>query len=161
MTNPIPVEEDDLLAGATTYLLSLPDLVGLVGFNHLGPYIWQEDKGINFEDEAAVGIVVTTSSIGIVDEAHTQHFERLGIEIWASPIRDEIGNIVEAAETRRRLMKVYSVVDRYLHRTAPQTQYWGEIRTHSSERIGNIDRFPADDGNGILIGQVFYAVQLD
>lgn len=161
MTTPITVEEDDLLAGAVAYLLSLPDVVGLVGFNALAPYIWQEDKPINFEEEPTTGIVVTTSAIGLVDEAHTQHFERLGIEIWAGPIRDGIGNIIEAAETRRRINKVYKVLDRHLHRVDPHTEYWGTVRTHTSERIGGLDRFPAPEGNGVLIGQVFYAVQLD
>lgn len=156
-----PVEEDDLLAGATAYLLSLPDLVALVGSDEHGVYIWQEKPSANFEEEAATGVVVTTSSISVVDEAHTQHFERLGIEIWAGPFRDGMGNIIEPAETRRRLMKVYKVIDRYLHRVAPHTEYWGEIRTHSSERIGNIDRFEPEDGNGVLVGQVFYLVQLD
>lgn len=161
MTTPIPVTEDDLLAGTVAYLLSLSDVVGLVGSNELGPYIWQEDKLINFEEEPATGIVVTTSAIGLSDEAHTQHFERLGIEIWAGPIRDSIGNIVEAAETRRRINRLYRVLDRHLHRVDPHTELWGTVRTHTSERLGGLDRFPEAEGNGVLIGQVFYAVQLD
>ena len=156
-----PVEEDDLLAGATAYLQSLPDLVALVGSNERGVYIWQEKPAANFEEEATVGIVVTTSSISFTDEAHTRHFERLGIEIWVGPFRDGMGNIIEPAETRRRLMQVYKLVDKYLNRVAPRTEFWGEIRTHSSERIGNIDRYEPKDGNGVLVGQVFYVVELD
>lgn len=158
-----PVETDDLLSGAAQYLLSLPDVVAVVGaFPDSTPYIWQETPGINFEREATVGIVVTTSAIGISDDAHTQHFERLGIEFWVGPIRDSVsGQVVEPAETRRRLMAAYRKVDRYLHRTNPSTQYWGTVRTHSSERIGEIDRYSPEDGKEILIGQVFYVVQLD
>lgn len=162
MTAPIPVEEDDLLQGAANYLLSLPDVVALVGSNQYGPYIWQDAKLINFEEEPAVGIVVTTSAIGITDDAHTSHFERLGIEIWVGAIRDSVtGSVVEHAETRRRLNKVYKVVDRHLHRTDPRIEYWGTVRTHWCERIGGLDKFYAEDGGGTLVGQQFYAVQLD
>lgn len=156
-----PVEEADLLQGATEYLRSIPEVTALVGGNEFGPYIWQERPVTNFEKEPVVGIVVTTSAIGISDDAHTQHFERLGIEIWAGPIRGALGEVVEPAETRRRLMKVFNVVDRYLHRTNSGIQYWGTVRTHTSERIGNIDRYSPDDGKEVLIGQVFYVVQLD
>lgn len=158
-----PVEDDDLLAGATKYLLSIPEIVALVDFDAAvgGAFIWQEKPLVNIERRPVVAIVVTTSAIGIDDEVHSQHFERLGIEIWVGPIRDSMGNVIEPSETRRRLMKVYRTVDRYLHRTDPHVQQWGTVRTFSSERIGSIDRYSPDDGNEILIGQVFYVVQSD
>lgn len=158
----VPVEDDDLLSGATKYLLSIPEILTLVGYEaNLGPYIWQETPLVSIEKQATTAIVVTTSSIGIDDEAHSQHFERLGIEFWVGPIRDAMGNVIEPAETRRRLMKAYGVVDRYLHRTDPHEQRWGSVRTYSSERLGSINRYALDDGTGVVIGQAFYVVQFD
>lgn len=157
-----PIEDDDLLSGATKYLLSIPEIVELVGWDaNLGPYIWQENPLVDIEARATVAIVVTTSSIGIDDEAHTQHFERLGVEFWVGPIRDAMGNVTEPSETRRRLMKVYNAVDRYLHRTDPHEQWWGSVRTYSSERLGTISRYSPEDGKSVLIGQAFYVVQFD
>lgn len=158
-----PVEDDDLLSGCTKYLLSIPEVVSLVGVNADGPFIWQETPLTNMESEAETGIVVLNpTSWGAADEAHTQHALRIGLEFWTGPIRDAAtGNVIEPAETRRRMNSVFKKVDRYMHRPDPHDVYWGSIRTFYCERIGDINPYAVGDAKELVIGQVFYGVLFD
>lgn len=160
-----PVDDDDLLSGCVKYLLSIPEVAGLVGSNGLkstGPFIWQETPLENMEQQAETAIVVLPpTSWGAADDAHTQHSLRIGLEFWTGPIRDTLGNVIEPAETRRRMNAVYKKVDRYMHRVDPHEVYWGSIRTHHCERIGDINHYYVSDAKELVIGQVFYGVLFD
>lgn len=157
-----PVDDDDLLSGCTKYLLSIPEIVALVGSDDNGPFIWQENPLANMEQQAETGIVVLPPTAwGASDDAHTQQHLRIGLEFWTGPFRDALGHVVEAAETRRRMNSVFKKVDRYMHRPNPSTVYWGSVRTYWVERIGNINPYSVGDAKELVIGQVFYGVEFD
>lgn len=160
-----PVDDDDLLSGCVKYLLSIPEIVSLVGSDGpkaAGPFIWQEAPLENMEQQAETAIVVMPpTSWGASDDAHTQQHLRIGLEFWTGPIRDALGNVIEPAETRRRMNAVYREVDRFMHRPDTKTVYWGTVRTYWVERIGNINRYSVGDAKELVIGQVFYGVVFD
>lgn len=157
-----PVNDDDLLSGCAKYLLSIPEVVALVGSNSDGPFIWQETPLVNMEQQAETAIVVLPpTSWGASDDAHTQQHLRIGLEFWSGPIRDALGNVIEPAETRRRMNKVFREVDRFVHRPDTKEVYWGTVRTYWVERIGNINPYTVGDAKELVIGQVFYGVEFD
>jgi len=158
-----PVTDDDLVSGAAGYLLSIPEIVALVGkFDDDVPWIFQRDMPFNMEKTDKVAIVVTSAGPwGSPNDYNTASFERLGIQIWAGPIRRADGvTIVEDSETFRRARAVYRVVDKYLHRVRGGEQWWGSIRSVTSRRFGGYDDYKTPDGNGVVIGTQIYGVEI-
>ncbi len=158
-----PVEDDDLVTGAAKYLLSIPEIVSAVGTIDGVPLIFARDfGGLNMETRDDVALVTTDAGPwGSANEHNTAEFRRLGIQVWAGPIRGDDGvSIVEDNETHRRAYKVYKLVDRYLHRVAGGDQWWGSIRCVSSRRFGGYDDYKTPDGNGVVIGTQMYGVEL-
>lgn len=157
-----PVTEDNLISAAATYLLSIPEIVALVGTVDGEPLILQRDFPVNMEIRDDVAIVTTDAGPwGTANDHNTAEFRRLGIQIWAGPIRaaDDV-SIVEENETFRRAYKVYKVVDKYLHRVSGEYQWWGSIRCVSSRRFGGYDDYQTPDGNGVVVGTQLYGVEL-
>lgn len=158
-----PVDDDDMVSGATKYLLSVPEIVSLVGKIDGEPLIFARDFGaLNMETRDDVALVVTDAgSWGASNEHNTAEFRRLAIQVWAGPIRDDDGvSIIETNETHRRARKVYKVVDKYLHRVSGGEQWWGSIRSVTSRRFGGYDDYQIPDGNGVVIGTQVYGVEL-
>jgi hypothetical protein len=157
-----PVTEDNLVSAAATYLLSVPEIVALVGTVDGEPLILQRDFPVNMEIRDDVAIVATDAGPwGSANDYNTVEFRRLGIQIWAGPIRDvDDVSIIEDNETFRRAYKVYKVVDKYLHRVSGGDQWWGSIRCVSSRRFGGYDDYLTPDGNGVVVGTQLYGVEL-
>jgi len=157
-----PVSDDDLVSGCATYLLSVPEVVEAVGTLDGQPLILQRDFPTNMEIRDDVAIVVTDAGPwGSANDYNTAEFRRLGIQIWAGPIRSDDGvSVIEENETYRRARKVYKIVDKYLHRVRGGDQWWGSIRCVSSRRFGGYDDYQTPDGNGVVIGTQLYGVEL-
>jgi hypothetical protein len=156
-----PVEADDLVSGAATYLLSIAEVTAAVGREKGNILIFQRDFPINMENRDDVAIVVTDAGPwGNGNDYNTIEPRRLGIQIWAGPIRDSDEDVVEKNETFRRANAVYKIVDRYLHRVGGKEQWWGSIRTVSSRRFGGYDAYETPDGNGVVIGTQVYGVEI-
>lgn len=157
-----PVNDDDLVSGATTYLLSISEIVAAVGEVDGEPLILQRDFPVNMEIRDDVALVVTDAGPwGSANDYNTAEFRRLGIQIWAGPIRGVDGvSIIEDNETHRRAYKIYKLVDKYLHRVGGEAQWWGSIRSVNSRRFGGYDDYKAPDGNGVVIGTQVYGVEL-
>lgn len=158
-----PVTDDDLVSGAATYLLSLSDVVALLGkFEDNTPWIFQRDMPLNMETSDEVALVVTSAGPwGAPNDYNTASFERLGIQVWAGPIRRSDGvTIVEDSETFRRARAVYRVVDKHLHRVGGGDQKWGSIRSVTCRRFGGYDDYKTPDGNGVVIGTQVYGVEI-
>lgn len=157
-----PVSDDDLVSGCATYLLSIPEVISSVGNLDGQPLILQRDFPVNMEIRDDVAVVVTDAGPwGSANDYNTAEFRRLGIQIWAGPIRADDGvSIIEDNETFRRARKVYKIVDKYLHRVRGGDQWWGSIRCVTSRRFGGYDDYQTPDGNGIVIGTQLYGVEL-
>lgn len=156
-----PVEADDLVSGAAGYLLSLPDVVSAVGEEDGVPFIFQRDMPFSLENREDVAIVVGSAGPwGAPNDHNTAEFERLSIQIWAGPIRDLDGDVIESNETHRRAKAVWRVVDRYLHRVSGGDQWWGSIRSVMCRRFGGYDDYVLPDGNGTVVGTQIYGVEI-
>jgi len=156
-----PVATDDVVSGAARYLLDQAALVAVVGESGdpPTPLIAQDVAPAASELAQATAVVVAYGGGWAgANIANVLRFPRLRVEIWADPIRDSNGRVVEQAETRRRLMACADVVDGLLHRAQGGEIWWGDVRVLDSVRLGEItvDRVPG--GDGLLRGQVFYAV---
>jgi hypothetical protein len=157
-----PVTEDNLISGAVKYLLGIPEVVAAVGEIDGEPMIFPRDMPVNMEERDDVAIVVNdVGPWGSGNDYNTIEPRRLGIQIWAGPIRlsDGVG-ILEDNETYRRAYSVYKIVDKYLHRVRGGHEYWGSIRSVSSRRFGGYDDYAAPDGNGVVLGTQIYGVEL-
>jgi hypothetical protein len=157
-----PVTDDDLVSGVAGYLLTLSDVLAVVGETEEGtPMIFQRDMPFNMEIGAKSAIVVTSAGPwGSSNDHNTAEFERLGIQIWTGPIRAEDDSIVEDAETYRRGKAVWRIVDRHLHRVRGGHVWWGSIRSVTSRRFGGYDDYAVPDGNGVVIGTHIYGVEI-
>lgn len=157
-----PVEADNLISGAVKYLLSVSEVVSAVGEIDDVPLIFPRDMPLNMEDREDVAIVVTDAGPwGNGNDYNTIEPRRLGIQIWAGPIRGTDGvSIDEDNETYRRAYSVYKIVDKHLHRVSGGHQWWGSIRSVTSRRFGGYDDYATPDGNGVVIGTQIYGVEL-
>lgn len=158
----VPVETDNLISGAVKYLLSIPEIVAAVGEIDDEPLIFPRDMPLNMESREDVAIVVTDAGPWASgNDYNTVEPRRLGVQIWAGPIRAANSDtIVEDNETYRRAYSVYKLVDKYLHRVRGGHQWWGSIRSVTSRRFGGYDDYAIPDGNGVVVGTQIYGVEL-
>lgn len=161
-----PVLTDDLVAGATRFLLAQPSVVALVGSSGdpATPLIVQGAADSAPEpgewDQSAAVIVSYAGGWAGAEFSTSWHFPRLQIALWVDALRDGDGAVAEPAETRRRLMALYAAVDQVLHRPSGGVGavMFGDVRTTSCERLGELSMYAVPGGDGALRGLVFYAV---
>lgn len=165
---------DDVASGAYTYLASLSDVLALVGSfpaddpdNGGLPWIFTRNVYTRLE---AASIVKGTQAVALVccymgmaaspNVSSTVRRVRLEVDIWVDPLRDSRGNVTNPSETESRGLNVYNTVDFHLHRvpTADNTQLWGDLVTVSSTRMTEPVWTPVPDGDGLIRGACFYAV---
>lgn len=158
----IPVATDDLVQGATKYLLAIPAVTAQLGVTPAGtPYLFQHNLFVTMEGTSSTAAVLGYGGSWTGSNAHnTMRFPRLSLELYCDPLRDSGQNVTEPGETWRRLNKTFTVLDRYLHRVGGGEQYWGSIRTLSSVRQSDPTIYAVPDGNGLLRAQVFYAIEM-
>ncbi len=159
---------DDLVRGATKYLLSFPDITNLVGqFPGGTPYIFEEKPLVTMQGvskqwpgNAVTAIVLTTSGTwASPDPQSTGQFPKLGVEIWADPPRDADGMVTKPSEARVAADYLYKVVDFHLNRTSSDLVFYGTVPIFRSVRIGDITylpKIPSDDH--LVLGNVYYAI---
>ena len=156
-----PVTADSLVQGAAIYLLAIPEVVAVLGVTPEGsPWLFQNSLKVNVEGTSGNAAVISYGggwSGG--NEHNTLNFPRLSVELWVDPIRDADKNVTDPDESFRRLDAVYKVFDRVLHRAQGGTQMWGAVRTLSSLRQSEPLMYAVPDGDGLLRGQVYYAVE--
>jgi hypothetical protein len=155
-----PVTTDDIVQGAVKYLVALTDIKAVLGAETDGtPWLFQHTLWVTMEQSQGTAAVIQhAGGWAGANEHNTLRFPRLGLEIWADPIRDSGGNVTAPGETQRRIQAAYDAFDKRLHRPAPATQMWGTVRTVSCVRLGEPTIYLVPDGDGLLRLQGFYAV---
>lgn len=155
---------ESLQGAAVKYLKTLPSVLASVGKFNLTqvPFIFRDEMLVNLEDHQyqAVSALVIEDGGPIALPAITRfRARRLSVTIWANGTRDGIGNLVDPKTVDDKIFSTFEVVDKYLHRTTPETVMWYSLPTYGSERIGDISKpISILDGDGIKLATVYYSV---
>ncbi len=152
--------DDDLVTGAVRWLCADNTVRSAVGATPTGtPYVFAHSLWTAVEGSGNTAIVVRYGGGWAAANLHnTLRFPRLDVDVWADPKRDRGGNAVDPAEVQRRVMGVFAAVDARLHRPQSGVQMWGGVRTIACSRMNEPTVYPAPDGGGLLMLQVFYGV---
>ncbi len=159
-----PVTQDDIVAGAVTWLMSKPDVTSAVSMveidGKLVPALYQyRIWQTNIEGTGNTACVIDHDGGWAGPNTYnTLRFPRLVCNIWADPIRDDIQNTTDFGEVRRRANVVFQAVDRHLHRPGGPDLMWGGVRVISSVRLTEPNIYAVPDGDGLVRLQAYYAI---
>jgi hypothetical protein len=161
-------------AGLTRYLKTLTpvtELVGAfpaddpVGANAGQPWIFHVGEAgellVRLEGTSECAIAVSCAgSFQAGTPGSTLQYERLSVEVWADPLRDAGGNVMETSGgTHDRAHVLFDHLDSFLHRREPgDNVVWGDVITVACWRMVYPDFYLVPDGDGMMRGQGYYAV---
>lgn len=164
----------EVSGGAYHYLSSLPDVLELVGSfpdddpdNSGVPWIFVHNLYTRMESQSivkgsqAVALVCITAGLGSgVLDYSTVRWQKLELDIWVDPLRDQFGNITKPSETSHRGQNIFTVLDSHLHRAALQdkTQVWDTLVTINGIRLTEPVWYPVPDGDGLIRGVCFWDI---
>jgi hypothetical protein len=159
---------DDIVRGCVQYLLGLPSVTNLVGSDDDGAWIFEGVIGVRMTKVSTntpgfpqlAMVVYNAGSWGSPNPGMTAKFPKIGIEIWADPPRDALGQVTNPQEARVAASYLYDTVDYYMNRTARGVVMFGDVLTWDSTRLGEIAFLPtvaADDHT--IMGTVYYGLQ--
>jgi len=154
---------DTVQKAASLFLLTKPDVVAVVGESNEGvPFIFRDEILANLEHDqySEVSALVLEDGGPLAVNTLTRfRARRLRVTIWANGIRDANGNLTNPGSVKDKINETFLVIDKYLHRTDSSTVMWHDLRTISSDRIGDVSEpVSVIDGDGIQIATVNYAV---
>jgi hypothetical protein len=158
-----PVTADDIVSGATKFLLAQPETVAAVSSYIIGgaqvPGIFQYRTWTDIEGTSTSCVVLSTDGGWAGANLHnTLRFPRLTLNVWVDPIRDSARNVTDPGEAMRRSFSVFKAFDRFLHRTGGDEVYFGTLRIISSTRLTEPTISAVSDGDGLVRLQASYAV---
>jgi hypothetical protein len=165
---------DDVSQGAYYFLSSLPDVTAMIGSfpdddpdNPGVPWVFVHSLYTRMEAQSiaqgsqAVAIVCVYAGQGSGSlDYSTVRNQRLEVDLWIDPLRDQYGNITAPSETEARGLDVFSVLDSHLHRASSgdKTMLWGNLVTIGCERMTEPVAYPVADGDGLIRMVFFYNV---
>lgn len=156
-----PALADDLVAGVVRWLLTLSDITAVLGtYPSTGsPWLLQHQLHGTVEgSQSTAAVIGRAGGWSGANEHNTLRFPRLSLEIYADPIRDAAGNVIDPGEAHRRMEMVFTTFDAYLHRPADPELNWGSLRVIAATRQAEPVVYAVPDGDGLLRGQTFYAI---
>jgi hypothetical protein len=168
---------DSIGMAAWYYLDGLDDVTGLLGsFSSSDPNLSNAGKPWLFSDPNmdVLAFVQGSSSCAMVlsgfgswsgaEAFSTVQYPRLRVDYWVDPLRDGGGNITESAVyTEQRGLQLAERAHRYLQRTDPDTQIWGDIATISCQGLTFPPQFTAitpapGGGDWLQRGTAYYGL---
>ncbi len=164
MSTPAPInDDDDLVAGCLRFLSEFDEIRAVLGVydDTDTPFLFQHRLWRKIEGTQSTAAVVSYAGSWSGSNVHnTMRFPRLALDIYADPIRDELGNVAGTAfgEVVRRLLAAWQQFDAKLHRTYDGAQMWGTVRTLGCVRLADpaLDYLP--EGDGVRRLNCFYGV---
>lgn len=157
-----PVGRDDVVAATAKHLRNTPVVRRVVGAYGDPPsaLIVQDaaPERADFTGATAAVIALAPATGGGQIDSDGEHTWRVMLELWADPIRDASGMAPEPAETRRRLVNAYMVIDQQLHRPRAFTAQWGDLRITGCRRLVELTAYLVPGSGGLWRGTAFYAV---
>jgi hypothetical protein len=166
---------DDVGSGAVKYLNGVSAVTALLGSypatdpNNAGKaFIFKSDasgyRGIltRIQSTSSAGLVLSSfGGYSVPPPLTTPRFLRLSVEVYVDPLRDAQFNVIETAgATQGRGETVFDAIHFALHRTNPDMQLWGDLRTTGCQLLTDpmFMILAGGDGDGLLRGQAFYGV---
>jgi hypothetical protein len=156
---------DDLVTAAYKALVSSPDVLAVVGQFPPGsdvagtPYIFQRGLYARLEGTGSTAIVLSYEGGWTSPVPGSQGvYSRLGVQLYADPVRDAGGNVTDPVEVERRARAALAAVDRHFHSLDSDVSVWGDLVLVSSSRLIEPVFTPVPDGGGLVFGQVYYGV---
>lgn len=157
---------DDVSQGAYYYLTSLSDVLALIGSfpdddpdNSGVPWVFVHNLYTRMEAQSivqgsqavAIVCVYAGSGSGVLDYS-TNRWQRLEVDIWIDPLRDELGNVTDPSEAENRGLRIFTVLDSHLHRASSddKTQMWGDLVTINGIRRTEPVGYLIPDGDGLM-----------
>lgn len=158
-----PVTDDDIVSGATAFLLAQADVLAAVTTFVIGggqvPGVFQYRPWVDMEGSSGTCCVVSNDGGWAAPNIqNTLRFPRLAINVWADPIRDSTSNVTDPGEVMRRAYATYKAVDKHLHRTGGPEVMFGQLRIISCVRLTEPVIYVVPDGDGLVRCQTMYAV---
>lgn len=155
---------DKLIAGMQTYLASRADLVALLGGTDNEPWIFQRDLSVLVSGTSNAAIVLHYAGQSSGPNIHnTMMSFKVNVAIYVDPARDAdlMTTDITSVDAESDALKIWRIVDKYLHRVGGGTETWGEAVSLSSKRLSALSQcYLVPDGNGLIRGDAFYEVQL-
>lgn len=168
----MPSPRDTPATGAWKYLSAIPEVQGAVGqFAVTDPragqaWVFSGNMAAEIKGSQASAFVLTDAGgWGTPPMLGTQRFMRLRLEIWTDPVRDGGNNIVVTqSKTIARCLDAFRVAHKYLQRTDPDTQVWGDLVTFSCQLLVEPEPVQMPDGDqggmGAVLGTAVYGVSV-
>jgi|SRR6516225_1477735 hypothetical protein len=167
---------DDVASGAVQVLRQVTPLLALIGSFSANadpsfagqPWIFKDDILVRVEGQSVFygsnAVALVCSDAGGWNEPQpliTPRFNRLQVDIWADPLRDASHSITETSGgTKQRIKAVFAVMNFALHRTNPDMQLWGDLRTVGCQLLTEPQALLEPDGDGIYKGTAYYGVSV-
>lgn len=165
---------DDVASGAYQHISSLTDVLALVGAfpaddpDNAGiPWVFtrnlytrMEAQSIVKGSQAVALVCVNAGQSSSPLDYSTVRWQRLEVDIWVDPLRDQYGNITSPSETEGRGDDVFTALDRHLHRASSgdKTEQWGDLVTVNGIRMTAPVWYPVPDGDGLIRGVCFWDI---
>lgn len=171
-----PVMDHDLLAGCWIYLSGKSDLIDFLGEippdftgEDPAPFLFvsddKNDTPLKVQNSSSCAVVLSYGATWNSPNVHNSaYFPRLVVELYVDPIRTTTSNSpipgqgTDPGEVRRRMRKLYKLVDKYLHRKSTEIVYWGDVRTQICTRLNDPEPYSWPKGDGMLYCKIYYAV---
>src|SRR5262249_21508369 len=91
----------------------------------------------------------------------TPRYNRLQGDIYVDPLRGSDHSIQETSgATRQRGKTLFTLVNFHLHRTNPDMQLWGDLRTTGCQLLTEPQFRPFPDGDGVQYATAYYGVSV-
>lgn len=154
---------DDIVSGTATYLSSEPVALAAVSTFNIGgqltPGIFQYRPWAKIEGSQRTCVVITYDGGWTGPNLHnTLRFPRVGINIWADPLRDGQNNVTDPGEVMRRAYATFEAVDQVMHRVGGGSVMFGTLRVIECVRLIEPVIYVVPDGDGLVRCQTSYAV---
>lgn len=152
--------DDDIVTGAVSYLLSMPQCLGAVDSFNIGgrpaPGIFAYRLSTVMEGSSATSVVIAhDGGWAAPNLTNTLRFPRLLLNVWADPIRDAQKNNIDPL-VQRRANACFETFDSVLHRVGGGDVRFGTVRVIDCVRLTEPVMF--DVGDGLIRLQAYYAI---
>lgn len=164
---------DDIGSGAVKFLSGLTAVTSALGsFPADDPNTTLQSKPWIFKDDLLVrmegqSVFYTTLALALVcsngggwsDPAplSTPRFNRLQVDIYVDSLRDSGRSVTETSGApKQRATTLFTLVNTFLHRTNPDMQLWGDLRTVGCQLLTEPKFVPMPDGDGVYMGTAYY-----
>lgn len=168
--NPVDTADEvmgyDLASACRGFLTQQPEIYNVLGSDEIWDiWLFQEKLYVNVEQSQSVACVLKQQGSWTSPNMHnTARFPRLITEFYADPDRDERQNNEFPLSAKDKILRAHVVLDRFLHFARMTEQWWpdiaapGAMRILNSSRQGELEFVEVPDGDGMMRGQVTYAV---